>query len=147
MQRVGMVLLLSFCSSFSLAQEKWQQEIRKTKATQAINLCEKARNDTTAATSECYRTEYERADLRLNQIYSEYRKTLSKPHREMLLKAQRGWMTFKDQHCQVVGSQYEGGSWQSILSTQCLIDETNRRNVQLLQLHYCDMELIKGVCD
>lgn len=55
-------------------------------------------------------------------------------HAGVLLATQRLWLKLRDDHCQLLGSQYAGGSMQPMAIAQCKAELTRERTVQLKHL-------------
>jgi uncharacterized protein YecT (DUF1311 family) len=95
--------------------------------------------------NECYANLYQSADTQLNATYNNIvgfmKKNLSVAqhdnnavlvtHNETsltkLLAAQRAWLAYRDAHCDSVKFQYEGGSIQPMVWSQCMADTTQQR--------------------
>jgi uncharacterized protein YecT (DUF1311 family) len=95
--------------------------------------------------NDCYSNLYQSADTQLNATYNNIvgfmKKNLSVAqhdnnavlvtHNEAsltkLLAAQRAWLAYRDAHCDSVKFQYEGGSIQPMVWSQCMADTTQQR--------------------
>jgi len=95
--------------------------------------------------NECYANLYQSADTKLNATYNNIvgfmKKNLSVAqhdnkavlvtHNETsltkLLAAQRAWLAYRDAHCDSVKFQYEGGSIQPMIWSQCMAETTQQR--------------------
>ena len=53
---------------------------------------------------------------------------------EMLKKAQRAWIGYRDGQCQLSGYSARGGSMEPMLVSQCLADLTKKRTQELKDL-------------
>jgi uncharacterized protein YecT (DUF1311 family) len=74
---------------------------------------------------------YEKADKELNKVYSILIKSLDKTEAQILVKAQKCWIKFRDSHCEFESSQYEGGSIQPLIYSTCLEELTKKRIAEL----------------
>lgn len=57
-----------------------------------------------------------------------------KGHFASLLEAQRGWLRYRDAHCQLAGYSARGGSLEPLLVAMCKTDLTRQRTQQLKDL-------------
>lgn len=84
----------------------------------------------------CAGQEYEAADAALNTAW-----TSAKSFADVigqgraLLEAQRAWLTYRDAACTVHASQFEGGSLQPWVLTNCMSDLTKARTAMLLEFN------------
>jgi len=94
---------------------------------------------------DCYSKLYQSADTQLNSTYNNIvgfmKKNLSVAqhdnnaalitHNETslakLLAAQRAWLAYRDANCDSVKFQYDGGSIQPMIWSQCMADATQQR--------------------
>ncbi len=82
--------------------------------------------------------DYAAQDKRLNQVYQEYSKKLPPEHKQQLIKAQRAWIKFRDEHCSYMTIQYrDGGSFGPTAYNVCIDDVTADRVKQLEYLNTC----------
>jgi uncharacterized protein YecT (DUF1311 family) len=99
--------------------------------------------------NECFAQLYQDADAQLNAAYNNLigamKKDLSEAQHEntparishdqtamnKLLAAQRAWLTYRDAHCDSVKFQYEGGSIQPTIWSQCMAETTQQRTTTL----------------
>ena len=72
-----------------------------------------------------------KADTELNIVYNKLIKTLNNKERQLLIKAEKNWIKFRDSHCEFEGSQYEGGSIYSLIYSNCLTELTCKRIAEL----------------
>ena len=94
---------------------------------------------TQADMTQCAGQQYKAADDRLNQEYKELNTRLQEQpkRRDMLLKAQRRWLAFRDAECRFEASAVAGGSAEPMVHTQCLTRLTQSRNEQLATYLHC----------
>lgn len=79
--------------------------------------------------------QYKAKDAELNKVYKKLVSLLQSPQeREMLLKAQRIWISYRDAHCAFTESAYEGGSMQPMVYFGCMTETTNQRIKELKAL-------------
>jgi uncharacterized protein YecT (DUF1311 family) len=95
--------------------------------------------------NECYGKLYQSADTQLNATYNNIVGFMKKnllvaqhdnnaplaTHNEAslskLLAAQRAWLAYRDANCDSVKFQYDGGSIQPMIWSQCMADTTQQR--------------------
>lgn len=100
---------------------------------------------TQLASNECFAKLYEDSDAQLNIAYNKVvdamKTNLTGALKEnaaariaheqtamnKLLAAQRAWLTYRDANCDSVKFQYEGGSIQPTIWSQCMADTTQQR--------------------
>lgn len=104
----------------------------------ATSTCENPQDQ--IALNQCAADEYAAADQALNATYKQIAKRLSddQPTLKLLKKAQRAWITFRDEECAFSSSAARGGSIESMVIANCKTLRTNERNKQLL--HYLSCE-------
>jgi uncharacterized protein YecT (DUF1311 family) len=71
--------------------------------------------------------DFVRADAELNKVYKQLIKILDGKEKQLLIKAQKDWLKFRDSHCEFEAEQYEGGSIQPLIYSTCLTDCTKNR--------------------
>jgi uncharacterized protein YecT (DUF1311 family) len=77
---------------------------------------------------------YKLADQEMTTIYKSTMANLgTQAEKNLLLAAQRAWITYKEAHCEAIAHQYEGGSMQPLIYYGCLENLTNERIIQLEQ--------------
>jgi uncharacterized protein YecT (DUF1311 family) len=104
-----------------------------------------ANANTQIESNECFAKLYEAVDAQLNVEYNKVVAAMKKnlvqsqhdnaadqvTHNEnalaKLLAAQRAWLTYRDANCDSVKFQYEGGSIQPMIWSQCMADTTQQR--------------------
>ena len=101
---------------------------------------------TQADMNECAAREFIAADVDLNAAWGEFlqyaRDMDSEPpggddrpgSEARMRRAQRAWVTFRDEHCAVVGYEARGGSMESMLYESCRAELTRARARQLRDL-------------
>lgn len=70
---------------------------------------------------------YLNADKTLNLTYNKLLPLLDKEARDLLIKAQKDWIKFRDSHCNFEIKSYEGGSIQPLIYYNCLESKTTER--------------------
>jgi uncharacterized protein YecT (DUF1311 family) len=101
---------------------------------------------TQAAMNMCSKREFDRADEALNAVWNDVR-TLAKRedaaydyddgqpgYWETLLKAQRAWLIYRDEHCRLSSYDARGGSLQPLLVNNCMTSLTETRTRELRAL-------------
>ena len=86
----------------------------------------------------CAAEQYKTADAKLNDTYQNALKRAAPTQRDLLKKAQVAWITLRDADCALISSGTEGGSIQSMITSQCLTDKTNEREAFLASLLQCE---------
>ena len=82
---------------------------------------------TQAEMNQTAKKDFELADAELNKVYKEVMKLLSEKEKQLLIKAQRDWIKFRDSHCEFEANEYEGGSIQPLIYSSCLTERTKDR--------------------
>lgn len=82
---------------------------------------------TQAELNQTAKKDFELADAELNKVYKEVIKLLSEKEKQLLIKAQRDWIKFRDSHCEFEANEYEGGSIQPLIYYSCLTERTKNR--------------------
>jgi uncharacterized protein YecT (DUF1311 family) len=96
---------------------------------------------TQADMDQCAHADFEEADKELNIIWEAARKRahmLDEQHdaetkgaEAALLAAQRGWIAYRDGHCELGGWEAHGGSMEPLLVWNCKAELTQERTKQL----------------
>ncbi len=95
----------------------------------------------------CAARELEEADSELNAVYKKVRAAMAKSDAEIatyspelkgavdaLVKGQRGWIEYRDGHCETYGFQARGGSMEPMLVAGCKAELTRTRTRELQSL-------------
>lgn len=56
---------------------------------------------------------------------------LDKNEKPLLIQAEKDWVKFRDSQCKFDASQYEGGSIQPLIHSNCLEDLTKKRIAEI----------------
>lgn len=72
-------------------------------------------------------SDFEKADAELNKVYKQLIKILDEKEKQLLIKAQKDWIKFRDSHCGFEAEEFEGGSMQPMIHSTCLTERTNNR--------------------
>lgn len=75
--------------------------------------------------------DYKKADAELNKVYKEVLQSLNKKEKQLLIKAQKDWIKFRDSHCEFVAEEFNGGSIQPLIRYTCLTGRTESRTEDL----------------
>ena len=86
--------------------------------------------------TECIAREFKESDARLNLVYQTLMKSLATP--SYLQRAQRAWITFRDEQCAFENEALLGGSAHRFSSMLCLIRLTEHRITQLELVQPCN---------
>jgi uncharacterized protein YecT (DUF1311 family) len=89
-------------------------------------------NPTTAqSVNVCAQRSYESADAKLNQIYRQFKTSLSQQEQSELVDVETTWLKFRDSSCEFESSRAKGQSTQSRIRYQCLEQTTKDRIAEL----------------
>lgn len=99
---------------------------------QTYDQCKKAAGLVDAQLKECDAREMKRAEDDLNKVVQETLDAVdSNPRRELLRKAQRNWLAFREAECEFRGSAVGQVPIAPLLKNKCVIDQTSLRVDQL----------------
>nr|WP_315145857.1 lysozyme inhibitor LprI family protein [uncultured Flavobacterium sp.] len=71
--------------------------------------------------------DFKKADAELNKVYKQVMKILNEKEKKLMIKAQKDWLMFRDSHCEFEIEQYDGGSIQQLIHSNCLTERTRDR--------------------
>lgn len=71
--------------------------------------------------------DFKKADEELNKVYKKVIEVLGREEKQLLIKAQKNWIKFRDSHCAFEIEQFKGGSIQPLIYAICLTERTNDR--------------------
>ncbi|MCJ8205224.1 lysozyme inhibitor LprI family protein [Pseudomonas sp. RGM2987] len=79
--------------------------------------------------NQCAAQQYKAADKELNDLYKQIttRLTDDPKAKQLLVKAQRAWIGFRDAECEFSASGVEGGSVYPLIYTDCMTAQTKAR--------------------
>lgn len=87
---------------------------------------------TQAAMNEESKKAHNLADKEMTLVYKTLMSNLTtQSEKDLLLAAQRAWITYKEAHCKALAHQYEGGSMMPLIYYNCLEEMTRQRMEQL----------------
>lgn len=92
-----------------------------------------ANPETQTAMNTCAQSEYDQADVRLNNTYQAVKATVSGEKVNQLVEAEEAWITYRDLYCDFVQSQFAGGSMQPLVYHSCMTQLTQNRTALLDQ--------------
>lgn len=92
-----------------------------------FNNCMNSAEGITVAMRECYSSEIENQDRRLNDNYKNYLATLNADVKKNFVNAQRLWVKFRDENCEAFASQEAGGTISSVINDSCYLKMTASR--------------------
>ena len=100
----------------------------------AANPCDEKQS--TNGMYQCLLEQYTKADNALNDVWgaisSSYRQNgISEARYAALVKAEQVWIAHRDLDCKFDAMAFEGGSFEKVLKTCCLIRKTEERTVYL----------------
>lgn len=95
----------------------------------------------------CAARDFDEADAELNALYKKVRAAMAESDAEIatyspeltgaveaLVKGQRGWIEYRDGHCEAYGFQARGGSMEPMLVSGCKAELTRTRTRELQSL-------------
>ena len=74
---------------------------------------------------------FKKADTELNKVYSQLMKMLEQNEKQLLISSEKDWLKFRDSHCKFEEAQYEGGSIQPLIYSNCLEEMTRKRIAEI----------------
>ena len=83
--------------------------------------------------NKCAAGEFKVSDRRMNSVYRRAMSAQNRDHKKALRKAQRSWLTFRDNACKSYSFLGDGGSIRPLLYSTCLSKLTSERT-KMLQL-------------
>ena len=98
---------------------------------------------TQAAMNMCSKQEFDRADAELNVVWEQVRAHARRADAgfdyddgqpgfwDTLLKAQRAWLVYRDEHCRLSSYDARGGSLKPLLASDCMTSLTEARTKEL----------------
>ena len=128
MKMFGSLLLMAVIGTSASAQT--QSQIKK-RFSQDYTQCMDASGGITAEMRDCFGTEIDRQDARLNQAYVMVMRPLPKPRKERLRGLQRTWIKQRDAKCTRASKAAEGGTLAGIIYADCILDQTISRTIFL----------------
>lgn len=95
---------------------------------------------TQAQMNACAGEAFTKADAELNSLYGQIKSRLKddKAQLDLLAKAERAWVAFRDAECGFAGSGVEGGSMQPMVVASCKEDLTKKRSEELQDYLKCE---------
>jgi|HubBroStandDraft_6_1064221.scaffolds.fasta_scaffold139600_4 uncharacterized protein YecT (DUF1311 family) len=99
----------------------------------AMAQCEEKR--TTLDISQCLSGELKKADAELNRTYEQTLKRVKASDADLLKKAQRAWMEYREAHCQAEFELWDGGTGGQIALPQCKLTLTKRRITEIQETY------------
>ena len=127
MRSVALAVILLASSTFAVAQEGEQPDCKNQITQLDMNICA--------------HLDFETADKELNAVWKEARAAAKEMDEKYdtnmqgaeaaLLAAQRGWIAYRDGHCELAGWEAHGGSMEPMLVSGCLERLTRERTKQL----------------
>ena len=79
------------------------------------------------ALQECLSSELSAANIELNATYAKLRGGMDKESLELLVKAQKLWISLRDADCDLEPEAYKGGTAYQSIYLQCQINKTKQR--------------------
>lgn len=94
-------------------------------------FCSNSFAQTQSEMNETAYANYKKADAQLNKVYKQLMVLLPKDEKPLLVQAEKDWVKFRDSHCKIEASQYEGGSIQPLIHYNCLEELTRKRIAEI----------------
>jgi len=90
------------------------------------------KGETTFEMKVCAAKKYKEADDELNKVYRDLMSKLdSEGHKTSLKTAQQAWLKYRDSHCEFVGYLNQGGTFYSVVLTDCRTSLTSSRTKEM----------------
>ncbi|MGY0561353.1 lysozyme inhibitor LprI family protein [Luteimonas sp. A277] len=96
----------------------------------SYSACMEQSNSVTSNMLDCIAAELQTQDARLNSAYRTLQAQLSSERKQELTAAQRLWIQYRDANCGFYADP-EGGTFATLASNQCVLDETTQRAEEL----------------
>jgi uncharacterized protein YecT (DUF1311 family) len=90
-------------------------------------MCGKTFAQTQAQMNQMADANYKKADKELNKVYKQLISLLDDEEKQLLIKAEREWLKYRDSHCAFESKQFEGGSMMPLINLSCLEECTKNR--------------------
>ncbi len=102
--------------------------------------CDRKQSLTQSEMNDCAHEEFQRSDKKLNDLYEQIMARLAGngPAKELLKKAQKTWIGFRDAECEFQTSASVGGSIYPMLNATCAKSLTDARSAQLKAYLSCE---------
>jgi uncharacterized protein YecT (DUF1311 family) len=101
-------------------------------AAEQSDPCDKASSQ--AEINACSAERYQAADREMNETYRRLQARVRGKSRELLTRAQKAWVRFRDFECELESAGARGGSAYRALHNQCLARLTGARTEDLKRL-------------
>ena len=112
-----------FLASISI----WTNSVFADDYSDTFNKCMDSAEGVTVSIKDCYSSEIERQDKRLNDNYKNYLTNMNSDVKRNFIDAQRLWVKFRDKNCEAFASQEAGGTLSSVISESCYLKTTASR--------------------
>lgn len=119
-QLVALVVVsLSFCATPAIAQDRECSDMP------------------TAQQVQCLGDALRKEDAKLNRVYRqklEYLRQEETRRAQLLIEAQRAWISYRDKKCSFEASESAGGSLEKVISLDCHLNMTRERSKELEEI-------------
>lgn len=102
------------------------QTARGSEYSPAYESCMETSGGVTVQMLDCNAAEHAQQDARLNHFYGIARRQLDPSQRNLLVAAQRAWIVFRDNDCNLIGG-LTGGTMDSLNASGCYLERTRSR--------------------
>lgn len=82
----------------------------------------------------CAQMRFQKADQELNAVYKQLMNLLPADRKQLVVQAQRQWLTYRDTHCAIYEKLYQGGSMLPMVVSSCKEETTLSRTNELKTL-------------
>lgn len=89
------------------------------------------------ALNSCSSSVLNSANQKINTVYANYMKELNSTEKLQLKEAQRAWIQYKEKDCQFQSSPVLKGSLYPFVHNACLVEKTETRTKELLDMQEC----------
>ena len=84
---------------------------------------------------DCLDAEWKKSDTELNHAYQDAMKKLKPDAVDVLKRAQRAWVTYRDAQCEAEYKVWQGGTAAGVAMTQCKVTLTERRTKEIQETY------------
>jgi uncharacterized protein YecT (DUF1311 family) len=88
--------------------------------------------DTQSGLSQCAVLEMEKADAELTHVYKRLMAELEPKKKQQLKIAERAWIAYRDESCEFIGLERDGGSMQGMTIAMCRTDLIKEQTSRLI---------------
>jgi len=123
--------ILSIFAATAIASSSYAQDNVEKRYSREFNQCANDSGGSDPAMVDCYSSEIDRQDARLNQAYVMVMRGLPTARKTALRQSERAWIQQRDLGCKRNAKFEEGGTLYNVIYSGCLLDETIKRIIFL----------------